>query len=249
MQEPKRPIIGISSNILVMEGGMFPGILRDYVNRDYVESVINCGAIPVIIPVNTEKDALRAILSMVDGVILSGGWDINPLYYGEDPIWEQGFSFPLVDEFCLELIHQADDAGVPMWGICKGHQAINIAFGGTLYQDLQRQQPESGKHMSSAPRQYPAHKVQLDTSISMLNGLPSTLLVNSYHHQAIKKVADGFRVIAQAQDGVIEGIVREGNRTFAIGTQWHPEMMARYHHTEMMSLFENFKNICMGRRG
>lgn len=103
----KKPLIGISGNILIMESGMFPGIERSYVNHDYVNSVSMCGGIPIIIPVNCNRDDLIDIVRRVDGLVLSGGYDITPWLYGEEPISKQGFNYEEVDKFYIELIKVA----------------------------------------------------------------------------------------------------------------------------------------------
>lgn len=235
----KKPIIGIAGNILIMDGGAFPGLQRDYVNRDYVKSVSQTGGAPVILTVTDDEEIVRAQVANVDGVILSGGWDVDPQLYGEAPMWQQGFILPEVDHFYLKVIEAALEMKKPLFGICKGIQAINVAFGGTLYQDISTQLENTVKHNQSAPREYGTHSVQIEKDSFLGECLPETMQINSFHHQSIKKLADGLKIVAQANDGVIEGI--EGTSgSFVSAVQWHPEMMASHGNAEMLRLFEHF---------
>lgn len=234
----KKPIIGILSNLLITEQGMFPGMKRSYVNHDYVEAILLAGAIPVMLPVISDEDGIRQQLERVDGVLLSGGYDINPLYYGEEPCKELGFILPEVDEHQLAAVRIAVELGKPMLGICKGMQIINVAFGGSLHQDL-LQIPTSTKHSQKAQRHVASHTVQVvqDTMLSDIFG-KETVLTNSFHHQAIKAVAPGFIVSGMTADGVVEAI-ETAAAPFTLGVQWHPEMMAEKC-TDMLKLFTRF---------
>lgn len=237
----KKPVIGIAGNILIMDGGMFPGLKRDYVNRDYVKSVSQAGGAPVIMTAVDDEEIVRAQTASVDGIILSGGWDLEPQLYGEEPMWQQGFTLPEVDYFYLKVIKAAAEMGKPVFGICKGIQAINVAFGGTLYQDIQGQLENTIKHNQSAPRECGTHDVKIEKDSFLGECLPEKIRINSFHHQSVKTLADGFKVIAQADDGVIEGIERTKG-SFVAAVQWHPEMMASHGNAEMMRLFEHFIN-------
>lgn len=238
----KKPVIGIAGNIMIMDGGMFPGIQKDYVNRDYVKSIRQAGGAPIIVPAVDDEDIVMAQTAVLDGLLLSGGWDVEPQLYGEEPMWQQGFTFPEVDHFYIKIIKAAIRMGKPVFGICKGIQAINVAFGGTLYQDIPTQLEHTLKHNQSAPRECGTHSVRIEKDSFLGECLPEVIQINSFHHQSVKKLADGFKVAAQADDGVIEGIQRlEGS--FAAAVQWHPEMMASHGNTEMMGLFEHFVKI------
>lgn len=235
----KKPLVGIVGNILVMDGGMFPGIKRDYVNRDYVKSIGLAGGAAVILPVMDEEEIVRTQLEGVDAILLSGGYDLYPQSYGEEPMWEQGFIYQEVDDYYFKVIKAARELGKPVFGICKGIQAINVAFGGTLYQDIKKQVPDSIKHSQSAPRYAGTHQVEICKDSFLGECLPEKLLVNSYHHQAIKEVAEGFSVTARSVDGVIEGI-ESLKENFIAAVQWHPEMMAAQGNKDMIRLLQNF---------
>ncbi|MDO5294424.1 MAG: gamma-glutamyl-gamma-aminobutyrate hydrolase family protein [bacterium] len=234
-----KPVIGIVGNLLIMDGGMFPGLERDYVNRDYSVSVTLAGAVPLILTVQDDEEAIRSQIERVDALVFSGGYDMDPQLYGEEPMWEQGFIHPQVDQFYLKAIKIARELNKPVLGICKGIQAINVAFGGTLYQDLKKQVPESMKHSQSSPRQYGSHAVKIDKDSFLGECLPEETKINSFHHQAIKDLAAGFRVTAIATDGIIEGIESTAG-SFVTAVQWHPEMMASHGNTEMIQLFKHF---------
>lgn len=243
----KRPLIGITGNILIMEGGMFPGFYRAYVNQDYIDSVLQCGGVPVILPVAQDPEIVKQQVEQVDGVILSGGYDIDPQLYAEDPIPKQGFNFRAVDDFYLTVIKESDRLCKPLLGICKGLQALNVAFGGTLYQDLVSQKEGALRHVQEAPRQNGTHKVRVEAGSFLASCLPSELTVNSYHHQAVRNVAKGFRVTATAADGVVEAMEKETG-SFMVGVQWHPEMMSAFGNSTMNDLFKKFLEKISDRR-
>ncbi len=239
----KKPKIGIVANIFIVEGGMLPGIYRSYVNNDYVESIEKAGGIPILLPVISDLDDVKEQMDGLDGVILSGGYDLDPTLYGEQPICGQGFTMNEVDLFYLAVIHCADELNIPVFGICKGIQALNVAYGGTLYQDLKRQLNDAGEHSQQAPRYAGFHQVEIKQGSFLESVLGKGEKVNSYHHQSIKDVAPGFSVTAKALDGVVEAIERnEGS--FMMGVQWHPEMMTKFGHEKMTKLFEKFIHQC-----
>ena len=237
-----KPLIGITGNIHIMnEKDNIPGLQRDYVNRSYALSVKMSGGIPLIIPAMEDEEGLRSILGRIDGLILSGGYDIAPDLYGEEPRASLGYTMRDVDMFYLSAIRTACSMDLPLFGICKGHQAINVAFGGTLYQDI----GEKGavlKHSQSAPEMDPSHSVSIEEGTFLHNLLGSSAMVNSFHHQAIKAPAPGLKIAAASSDGIIEAFEMEGGRI--IGVQWHPEMMAAHGNGDMLALFRYFVDIC-----
>ena len=223
-----------------MEGGFSPGLERAYVNQDYVRALTLAGAVPLLLPVIEDENAIRAQMERVDGILLSGGYDIDPLQYGEEPHGQLGFIFPEVDKHQLAVARIANELQKPMFGICRGMQVINVAFGGTLYQDLSSQLSEECLlHNQKAKRYVPSHGVDI-TENTKLHHIFSerSIITNSFHHQAVKDIAPGFIVNARAKDGVIEGIEKtEG--AFTVAVQWHPEMMAETS-LEMLTLFQAF---------
>lgn len=232
--EEQRPCIGLSVNL---KDGL------SCIANTYVNAVIRAGGTPILIPITTDPDVLVPVLRRIDGLILSGGGDINPLYWNEESIPQLGDVDPLRDQYDLTLARLAADRQLPILGICRGLQVLNIAFGGTLYQDIYAQRKKTTvKHSQSLPREHGSHYVftEPDSMIRKLFGLRT--LVNSFHHQAIKDVADGFVVTARSADGIIEAI--ESLHYPRYGVQWHPEAMAAQDDEAMTGLFRTFTDDC-----
>lgn len=234
----EKPLIGISANILISETGMFPGMERAYVNCDYVNSVVAGGGVPVILPVIEGDEAIEAQMKNIDGLILSGGYDVNPLLYGEEPAKSQEFIYPEIDEHDIRLIKSAYRMSKPILGICKGIQVLNVAFGGTLYQDLSHIEECFIKHSQNSRRDMAGHTVEILKHSKLNEILGDSIQTNSFHHQAVKDIAPNFIANAWSKDGVIEGIEMQGN-AFVLGVQWHPEGMYKKH-PAMVKLFKAF---------
>lgn len=239
----KKPLIGIAANLTSVDGSNKGAMTRIYVNDSYVKSVEMGGGVPVVLPNLEDASLLERQIEHLDGVILSGGYDIDPRLYGEQPIAEQGFTLLEIDQFYMDLLHVCQKMNKPVLGICKGCQAINVAYGGTLYQDLQAQKATIYKHVGNAPGRHPCHSVNISPESKFFSFLPEQVDVNSFHHQAVKKVADGFVVAAKAHDGVVEAIEKMDSAP-VIGIQWHPEAMTAGGNQQMKQLFEHFFAIC-----
>jgi len=210
------------------------------ISEAYIKSIEIAGGTPIIIP-PTYNMSIEEILDRIDAVILSGGPDIDPYLYGEIPIPKMGQINPLRDKFEIELARKTVEKGKPLLAICRGIQVLNVAFNGTLYQDINTQIPNSIRHAwhtttgTEVPPNYPTHTVKLkrDSKIYRIFN-KEVLRVNSFHHQAVKDVAKGFEATAWADDGVIEAIEYIGDK-FVIGVQWHPEWMWD---SEMIKIFK-----------
>ncbi len=192
---------------------------------DYVQAVKCSGGLPVILP-HGQREDIRYLLDVLDGLLLSGGGDLDPFYFGEEPWPENGSIDPERDLFELELVKCALSMGMPVLGICRGVQVLNVAAGGGVCQDINRLVNNPCKHMQQAPRWYPTHsiKIRKDTLLFDILGV-SKVRVNSFHHQMVGKLAPGFVIVAESIDGVIEAIEREEKTSFALGVQFHPENM------------------------
>jgi putative glutamine amidotransferase len=239
----------------------------------YVDAVYGVGCLPFIIPLpaisvkNDYEVLARRAVECVDGLFLSGGNDVDAQMYGEDNMPFNGAFSEERDLFETALVNAAAEMKKPVLGICRGVQMLNVAMGGTLYQDIERQNPGGNMlaHRQKAPSYSAVHSVTIEKG-SALEGIvlkapPSKderlkypdgrvrIGVNSFHHQAVKDVARGFKASAFAGDGIIEAIEPEpGNAAvhpFTIGVQWHPERMFKYH-AHASALFAKFAETLNG---
>jgi putative glutamine amidotransferase len=213
------------------------------VNAAYVAALEGAGAAPVLIPVLETPETLRAILSRLDGLLLPGGVDVDPQQYGESALPDLNQVQAEADRVELTLAHAALERALPLLGICRGQQLLNVAMGGTIYQDLQSQGATSLDHTGSRPRgrDFLLHSVRIapDSRLAALLG-SLEVQVNSLHHQSIKGVAPGLRAVAWSPDGVIEAV--EGEGAFQVAVQWHPEELRAQ--PEAARLFEGFVAAC-----
>jgi membrane dipeptidase len=203
----------------------------------YIISVLEAGGAPVIIPAVTNAQTLRDILSRLDGIILTGGEDVNPLWYNEQPRQQLGTVDPVRDMNEMKIIRIATERNIPILGICRGLQILNVALGGTLYQDIPSQKPNAIKHVQSLPGPQPSHSVTI-TKGSVLESIlgKNSLTVNSFHHQGVKSIAPGMRIVAYASDSIPEAFEGWPNRP-VMGVQWHPEQMTIGGDSTMLKLF------------
>jgi len=232
-QAGKKPVIGISSTW--GEGTSTSAPLT------YVESVIRAGGVPLVLPITLDPAIMAQMLDRIDGLIMTGGEDIDPLkWFGEEPVPGMGEIVPARDSFDIALIRMAVGRGLPLLGICRGHQLLNVAFGGTLYQDIPSQvKGSSVKHSQKAPRYYGTHTINIEKG-SLLNkqiGLEK-VAVNSYHHQAVKDVAPGFKVTARSVDGIVEAMEKIGS-TKVFSVQFHPEGFTASNIDTFLGIFQH----------
>lgn len=213
-----RPVVGITCSYN-------PALDQYYLARDYVRAIKAAGGEPVILP-HTSNNNISSLLNIIDGLVLTGGGDMDPCFFGEEPWPENGIIDPHRDSFELEITKLALELEMPVFGICRGIQILNVAAGGTVCQDIQRTIPGAYKHYQEAPRWYPTHAIEIKRDTLLFNLLATPVFrVNSFHHQMIAKTADGFIISARAGDGVIEAIERIDKNSFAMGVQFHPENM------------------------
>lgn len=236
-----RPVVGITAQPAAVEGAS--GKLDSHaIGHTYTDSVLRAGGLPVsLIPVPSAE--IITVLDRIDGLVLSGGGDMEPHRYGQEPhetVWRTNFDR---DEFELELIHLAYERKMPVLAICRGVQVVNVAFGGTLIQDV----PSaigSMDHDVIGHAVYDGHQpvtIAADSKIAKATG-ETDMLVNSIHHQAIDEIADGFRAVAWAADGVVEGLEHEDEAWELLGVQWHPEFLGDNFDEPSQFLFDALVN-------
>ncbi len=224
----KAPVIGISGNFREGDCTLAQG---------YYMSVLEAGGTPVVIPSYDNEKALVSILDTLDGLVLSGGADIDPDYLGEEPLDCISVN-PRRDAQELMLVRLAVERQIPILGICRGIQMLTAALGGKLYQDIKTQHGRPCiEHSQTIARGLPSHDVKIEKD-SLLHSLmgTETLAVNSFHHQAVKEVPQGFRVTAMSEDGIIEGMESTTFRPI-LGIQWHPECFILEADRTMMPIF------------
>lgn len=195
--------------------------------RRYCDAIQNAGGLPVIIPHSRSRSQIHRLLTRIDGLLISGGgFDIDPAYYGEQPTAKLGKIKPQRTFTELTSIAFGLERDLPMLGICGGAQAINVALGGSLYQDIATQLPGAQQHQQEGRNHY-RHVVELPRGTLLYKICKcSTLKVNTTHHQAIRKLGEGLAINATAPDGLIEGIESK-KHSFVLGLQWHPEVLAQ----------------------
>ena len=219
MNSEKRPRIGITMRIELETD-------RFYLGRDYSEAVEAAGGLPVHIPLIPRPEYISAVMDDLDGVLLPGSnSDIDPQRYGRDPHPLLGVVHPEKDETDLLVLAEIEARAVPLFAICFGAQALNVARGGTLIQDLISQVPGAIKHEQGAPRDRHSHRVRLleDSLLRQIAGV-ETAPVNSHHHQAIETTGRELVATAWAADGLVEAVEDPRSDRFALGVQWHPEL-------------------------
>ena len=205
--------------------------------RGLVDIINELGALPVVLP-DVPGAKGEDYVDLFDALIIPGGPDADPTFYGEEPSRHIGSTNYKRDVFEAEIFKAFYKAGKPIFGICRGCQFINILMGGSVYQDLAADNPDSYiRHSQGADGSYPTHHVEIAKGSSLYKSLGATAYVNSRHHQGIKKVGEGLTVTAKAADGVVEAIETADGQIVAV--QWHPENMWQ-EHAEMRRLFEDF---------
>ena len=231
------PLIGITASRKEGEAGQTHWYATPF---SYIQAVQRAGGIPVLIPPVFSREQIPTLLERLDGVLITGGGDLDPaLYQGEEHPRVYGIE-PERDSMEIHLVRMALEASMPLLGICRGVQVMNVALGGTLYTDLADQMPGALKHdyFPGYPRNTLAHAVQVHPQSLLARVLGGTQFeVNSLHHQGIRSVAPSLRVTAHAPDGLVEGVEVDGH-PFAVGVQWHPEWLQEY--APQQALFSAF---------
>lgn len=231
------PLIGITSNLIPPREGLFGTV---QVGESYIQSVIQAGGLPVVIPVGLSSEDVQLLFSRLDGILLTGGSDIDPRRFNGAPHPRVYDVDTRRDSLEIRLVQLAAEKGKPFLGICRGIQVINVALGGSLFTDIADQFPHPLKHdlFPNIPRSYLAHPISVaaDSHLSQVLG-GEAFEVNSLHHQGLDRLATPLRAVAYAPDHLVEGVELPGH-PFALGVQWHPEWLQE--HAPQRKLFLEF---------
>ena len=246
-----RPIIGITSNYSYddinpyKEGLGMPGQEWHTIADDYIKAIIKAGGIPYIIPIVEDIEVLKMMLDKVDGLLATGGNDINPMEYSNRPDFKLGSIIPKRDKQDIFMAkYVVKELKKSYLGVCRGLQILNVAFGGTLHADL----PSAGfknHSLNMYPREEPSHEVEIIEDSILYNIIGNKgLKVNSLHHQGIDKIGDNLKIVAKSSDNLCEALELNNNyNQFVLGVQWHPEMMA-IKSMEQQDIINKFIQYC-----
>lgn len=241
----KRPLIGVPTGR--EKSQRFFGLPLYIMNQTYIRVLENLGALPVMIPLQMSEETLYGIFARLDGLFLPGGEDIDPSHYGAERHPQLGAPDKERDRTELLLTRWALAAGMPLLGVCRGVQVINVVCGGTLYQDIHSQRPDLDKHDYFPPsyeRYRVTHQVRIEPDSRLAGALGTSHEVNSMHHQGIDRLGRGLRVVGRAEDGLPEAVEMPA-LPFVVGVQWHPEELAKTdQHSK--SLFYQFIRAAAG---
>ena len=212
------------------------------ISCNYTDSIYQAGGIPIIIPQIDDENLLKECADKIDGLLIPGGIDVNPMMYHENPLPHLGTTSTQYDKWECHMIETCEKKQMPILGICRGMQILNVFHGGTLWQDLSYRKENAFLHNQTEDRGYASHSIDLVEKSYLESIFGKKLDVNSFHHQAVKDVAKNFVVSAYAEDGVIEGI-EDPTYPYLVGVQWHPEGFVRTSGV-MMPLFKDFVMHC-----
>ena len=245
----KTPIIGLTGK-RVPEGNETINMTEtpsttDMIQIHYLEAIEKAGGIPIGMPILQEfnVETIKKQLELVDGILIQGGIDVDPSFYNEQRHPLLGKTNVQSDKYTIEVIKQAFALKIPILGICRGQQILNVAFGGSLYQDLSDAGKEVSRHRQNMSEFcHPTHSIKLNQNSLLSKIFPNneTLQVNSMHHQAIKKVAGNFEIDAMSDDGIIEAIHYKSEEQWILGVQFHPEQLIRCESKEFIEIFKKF---------
>ena len=216
--------------------------MRINVHGAYGLSVERSGGVPLVLPYIESEEMIDAFIDLCDGFLFTGGADVEPPYYGEAKKDTCGETEPNRDKLEMAVLNRALEVGKPILGICRGLQIINVAMGGTLYQDIPTEFETELSHRQTEEQNEPSHPIFIEdgTPLHSVVG-KSEMIGNSFHHQAIKTLADGLAVSARASDGIIEAVYAP-DKKYLRAYQWHPERLYRIEDNK--ALFDDFINAC-----
>lgn len=248
MHEKIRPIVGVSST----EKGNFAGWFETFhlheTRADASYAVSFAGGNPIIIPAMLDSTNISQTLDLIDGLFITGGYDVVPRLYGEDLHRNSGNFYPMTDRYDILLLKEAFKRKMPVLCVCRGVQIANVAYKGTLYQDIFSEKENVFiKHSAPELGNMFVHKVNIEDTDSLftkITNIRTDLEVNSIHHQAIKELAPIFKVVGRSNDDIIEIIELKDGGHFFLGLQFHPEILATRGHVKMEKIFKAFVTAC-----
>jgi putative glutamine amidotransferase len=215
-------VVALSSTADAVDGKLH----RVRLNSAYISALESAGLIPLIVPPLSSTAAAAEILSRVDGLLLTGGEDVEPSLYGQPRSAQCGVSNIARDHTEIALIRAAQEMKVPVMAICRGPQVLNAALGGTLIQDIPSEIPNALQHEDRADRSARVHDVTIEQGTRLAKAVGGTrITVNSLHHQAVLDVAPALKAVAHAPDGIVEGLESKSDDWWVLAVQWHPEEM------------------------
>ncbi|MFQ6860217.1 MAG: gamma-glutamyl-gamma-aminobutyrate hydrolase family protein [Beduini sp.] len=231
----------MSKKIIAISGGISRenGVRRANISQNYIDAVVASGHSPLILPIMQDEEAIEAALRVCDGLIMTGGVDINPLYYNQPVHRLCGELDDERDTYEKKVMDKATMLDMPILGICRGNQMINVYFGGTLYQDVTLKDQNVIQHTQQGSRGKGCQFIDIEEGSLLYSVLGKRAYVNSYHHQAVDQIAPQFKVTATAVDGIIEGIEHVSKKIY--GVQFHPEV-THYEDELMLGIFKEFIN-------
>lgn len=230
-------LIGVASTLDDRTGQMT-------IHQDYINAVLRAGALPVLLPLTDKEEALEEALRRIDGLLLTGGADVEPARYGEEKLPLCGETAPIRDRIEFFLCRRALEMDLPILAICRGEEVLSCALGGTLYQDIAAQYGDGTKHPCYDTPRDQVHGVRTapGSLLRRITGLEE-MRVNSRHHQGVRRLGAGLVACAWADDGLIEGYEMPGKR-FVLAVQWHPESLSD-RLPEAQALFNAFVEACV----
>ncbi|MUK90156.1 gamma-glutamyl-gamma-aminobutyrate hydrolase family protein [Ornithinibacillus sp. L9] len=229
-----KPLIGVTSSMEIDQSYYM-------VHSDNANAITQAGGMPVMLPYLGKEEDVEEISARLDGLYATGGYDIDPTLFDEEPHPNLGTIIPARDAFEITLMKKLLELGKPILGVCRGAQTLNIAAGGDMYQDIYAQADgDLLQHQQKAPKEHGSHFVHVLEG-SLLHKLTgkTKLRVNSRHHQANRKVIEPFQISGKASDGIIEAIESK-EHSFVLGLQWHPESMAPTNDEASLRIYEAF---------
>lgn len=216
--------------------------LRINMHGAYGLAIAGSGGVPLVLPYIESEEIIDEFIDLCDGFLFTGGVDVEPCYYGEEKKNTCGETEPFRDKLEMAVIKRVIEKDKPILGICRGLQLINVAMGGTLYQDIPTEFETEMHHKQTEAQNEPSHPILVEEGTPLENVVGKRIITgNSFHHQAIKVLADGLAVSARASDGIVEGVYAP-DKKYLRGYQWHPERLYRFEDNK--ALFDDFINAC-----